>query len=166
MLDSLLPTLGLAAAAALLVGLLRKSNPAFALLLSLAAGLTILVRLAGVLQGMLAGLTALAARVDGASRLQQMIRITVPNITSTIVLMMLMSLSNILGNSFEQVLIMYNPAVYDVGDIINTYVYRIGVNNMQYGYASAVGLFNGFVGFLFLITANFLCRKFLHRSIW
>ncbi len=107
-----------------------------------------------------------AARVDGASRLQQMIFITVPNITSTIVLMTLMSLSNILGNSFEQVLIMYNPAVYDVGDIINTYVYRIGVNNMQYGYASAVGLFNGLVGFLFLIAANFLCRKFLHRSIW
>ena len=67
MLDSLLPTLGLAAAAALLVGLLRKSNPAFALLLSLAAGLAILVRLAGVLQGMLAGLTALAARVDGVA---------------------------------------------------------------------------------------------------
>lgn len=107
-----------------------------------------------------------AARVDGASRLQQMIRITVPNITSTIVLMFLMSLSNILGNSFEQVLIMYNPAVYDVADIINTYVYRTGVNNMQYGYASAVGLFNGFVGFLFLIMANALCRKFLDRSIW
>ena len=107
-----------------------------------------------------------AARVDGASRLQQMIRITIPNITSTIVLMLLMSLSNILGNSFEQVLIMYNPAVYDVADIINTYVYRVGVNNMQYGYASAVGLFNGFVGFLFLITANALCRKFLDRSIW
>lgn len=61
---------------------------------------------------------------------------------------------------------MYNPAVYDVGDVINTYVYRIGVNNMQYGYASAVGLFNGLVGFLFLITANALCRKFLDRSIW
>ena len=73
-----------------------------------------------------------AARVDGASRLQQMIRITIPNITSTIVLMLLMSLSNILGNSFEQVLIMYNPAVYDVADIINTYVYRVGVHNMQY----------------------------------
>lgn len=107
-----------------------------------------------------------AARVDGASRLQQMIRITIPNITSTIVLMLLMSLSNILGNSFEQVLIMYNPAVYDVADIINTYVYRVGVHNMQYGYASAVGLFNGFVGFLFLITANALCRRFLDRSIW
>lgn len=107
-----------------------------------------------------------AAKVDGASRLKQMIWITVPNISSTIVLMTLMSLANILGNSFEQVLIMYNPAVYDVGDIINTYVYRMGVNNMQYGYASAVGLFNGLVGFVFLITANFLCRKFLDKSIW
>lgn len=107
-----------------------------------------------------------AARVDGASRFARMIRITVPSITPTIVLMTLMSLSNILGNSFEQVLIMYNPAVYDVGDVINTYVYRIGVNNMQYGYASAVGLFNGLVGFVFLITANALCRKFLDRSIW
>lgn len=107
-----------------------------------------------------------AARVDGASRLQQMFRITVPNLTPTIVLMTLMSLSNILGNSFEQVLIMYNPAVYDVGDVINTYVYRIGVNNMQYGYASAVGLFNGLVGFLFLTVSNALCRKFLDRSIW
>lgn len=107
-----------------------------------------------------------AAKVDGASRLKQMIWITVPNISSTIVLMTLISLANILGNSFEQVLIMYNPAVYDVGDIINTYVYRMGVNNMQYGYASAVGLFNGLVGFVFLITANFLCRKFLDKSIW
>ena len=66
-LEHLLPTLGLAAAAALLYGLLHKSNPVFALLLSLAAGLAILVRLAGVLQGMLAGLTALAARVDGVA---------------------------------------------------------------------------------------------------
>ena len=107
-----------------------------------------------------------AARIDGASLLQQMIRITIPNISSTIVLMTLMSLANILGNSFEQVLVMYNPAVYDVADIINTYVYRMGVNNMQYGYASAVGLFNGFVGFLFLISANYLCRKFLDKSIW
>ena len=65
MLDELLPTLGLAAAAALLYGLLRKSNPAFALLLSRVAGLAILARLTAAMQGMAAGLAALAARVDG-----------------------------------------------------------------------------------------------------
>lgn len=67
MLESLLPTLGLAAAAALLYGLLHKSNPAFALLLSLAAGVAILARLTVSLQGMIAGLAALAGRVDGVA---------------------------------------------------------------------------------------------------
>lgn len=61
---------------------------------------------------------------------------------------------------------MYNPAVYDVADVINTYVYRHGVGMMEYSYSSAIGLFNSLVGFILVMSTNTLCRKYLDKSIW
>lgn len=107
-----------------------------------------------------------AARIDGASKWKQIRYITLPGVANTIILVLMMSLGNLLTNSFEQILIMYNPAVYDTADVINTYVYRYGVGQMQYSYASAIGLFNSLVGFVLVVGTNALCRKFLDRSIW
>lgn len=106
------------------------------------------------------------ARIDGASKWKQIYYITLPGVSNTIILVLMMSLGNLLTNSFEQILIMYNPAVYEAGDVINTYVYRYGIGQMQYSYASAIGLFNSVVGFILVVGTNALCRKYLDRSIW
>lgn len=107
-----------------------------------------------------------AAVIDGASRIKQIWHITIPSLSGTIMVVLIMALGNLLNNSFEQMLIMYNPAVYDVSDVINTYVYRYGVEQMEYSYATAVGLFNGVVGFILVMAANTYSRKFLNRSLW
>ena len=120
----------------------------------------------------LAAITALdpqqyeAAMIDGASKWKQIWYITLPGVANTIILVLMMSLGNLLSNSFEQILIMYNPAVYNSADVINTYVYRHGVGMMEYGYSSAIGLFNSLVGFILVLGTNALCRKYLDRSIW
>ena len=107
-----------------------------------------------------------AAVIDGASKLRQIWSITLPTIIGTIVVVALLSLGSILKNSFEQVFVMYNPAVYKTADIINTYVYRHGVGQLEYSYTTAIGLFNGVVGFLLIIITNALSRKFFERSLW
>ena len=107
-----------------------------------------------------------AAMIDGASKWKQVRFITLPGVANTIILVLLMSLGNLLNNSFEQILIMYNPSVYNTADVINTYVYRHGVGMMQYSYSSAIGLFNSLVGFILVVGTNAMCRKYLDRSIW
>lgn len=120
----------------------------------------------------LAAITALdpqqyeAAMIDGASKWKQLWYITLPGVANTIILVLMMSLGNLLSNSFEQILIMYNPSVYNSADVINTYVYRHGVGMMEYGYSSAIGLFNSLVGFVLVVGTNALCRRYLDRSIW
>lgn len=107
-----------------------------------------------------------AATVDGANKWKQTIYITIPGITSTIILMFILRLGSILEAGFEQILVMYNPTVYDVADIISTYVYRIGLGQMNYSFGTAVGLFNSIVSFIMILSGNKICRKFLGKSIW
>jgi putative aldouronate transport system permease protein len=66
----------------------------------------------------------------------------------------------------EQVLVMYNPSVYNVADIIGTYVYRIGLGDQDYSFSTAVGVFESVVAFILIITGNSLARKFFGRGIW
>lgn len=107
-----------------------------------------------------------AAIIDGANKFQRIWFVTIPGVTNTIVLVLMMSLGNILGNSFEQILVMYNPIVFDTADVIGTYMYRIGIGQMKYSYSTAIGLFNSIVGFALVISTNTLCRRFMERSIW
>ena len=107
-----------------------------------------------------------AARVDGASRIQQIWHVTLPGLLPTIILMLIMTIGYILDTGFEQILVMYNPMVYDVADVIQTYVYRIGLGQMDYSLSTALGLFNSVVAFVLIVGANFVSRKTLHRSIW
>ncbi|RAU98911.1 sugar ABC transporter permease [Paenibacillus sp. YN15] len=107
-----------------------------------------------------------AAKIDGAGRLQTMLHITLPGIASTIVLMFILRIGNILEAGTEQILTLYNPVVYATGDVIGTYVYRIGLGQMDYSFSTAVGLFNSLVGFLLILFGNAACRKWLKRSIW
>jgi putative aldouronate transport system permease protein len=107
-----------------------------------------------------------AARIDGANKWQQIKSVTLPGLLPTIVLMFILKIGYILDTGFEQVLIFYNPAVYDVADIIQTYVYRIGLGQANFSLATALGLFNSVVAFILVVGANAVSKKALGRSIW
>ena len=107
-----------------------------------------------------------AATVDGAGKLRQVLHVTLPAITPTVVMMLILRVSNILNAGFQQIFIMYNPTVYEVADIIGTYVYRVGLGQMRFGFGTAVGLFNSAVAFILVIGCNLLSRRLTGRSIW
>jgi putative aldouronate transport system permease protein len=95
-----------------------------------------------------------AAIVDGASRLQRIWYITVPNIMPIAAIMLILSLGGIMNAGFDQVFNLYNPQVYDVGDILDTYVYRKGLIDMNYSFSAAVGFFKSVIGFILVVTVN------------
>lgn len=107
-----------------------------------------------------------SASLDGASRLQKIFYITLPMLVPTIVLMMALNLGNILNAGFDQIFNLYNPLVYETGDIIDTYVYRIGLIGMQYSLATAVGLIKSVIGFVLIMSSNLVSRKLVSRSIF
>lgn len=107
-----------------------------------------------------------AAKVDGADKWRQIWHITLPGLTPTIVLMLILKIGNILNAGFEQVLVFYNPAVYNTADIIDTYVYRIGLGQMNFSLSSAMSLFNSVVAFVLIVGANAVSKRLVHRSIW
>lgn len=107
-----------------------------------------------------------AASVDGAGRFRKMWHITLPGIKPTIVVLLIMSLGNILGSSFDRPFAFQNNLVMKVADVISTYVYRVGIKGLQFSLTTAVGLFQSVVGVFFLLMANFISRKLGERGIW
>jgi putative aldouronate transport system permease protein len=107
-----------------------------------------------------------AARIDGASRWKQLLHVTLPGITATIVLLAALSLQNVLNAGFEQILNLYNPLVYDTGDIRDTYVYRMGLIDSQFEVATAIGLLKSTVGFCLIYTANALAGRYANYKIF
>ncbi|MBP3359780.1 MAG: sugar ABC transporter permease [Clostridia bacterium] len=107
-----------------------------------------------------------AAEIDGAGKIRQILHITLPGLSSTIVLMLILKLGYIMVEGQEQVLMMYNPTVYETGDIITTYVYRIGMGKMDYSFSSAVGLLNSVISLVLVWGGNFLSGKLVGKSIW
>ena len=107
-----------------------------------------------------------AAAMDGANRFKQLIHITIPGILPIIMLMTAMNLGNILNAGFDQIFNLYNPIVYQTADIIDTYVYRVGLLGMQYSFATAVGLLKSVVGCILLLSANKLSQKLANMQIF
>ncbi|MFD0868332.1 sn-glycerol-3-phosphate transport system permease protein ugpA [Chlamydia abortus] len=107
-----------------------------------------------------------AAAIDGASRLQQLRYITLPSLKPTIILLATLSLGNVLNAGFDQIFNLYNPLVYDSGDIIDTYVYRAGLLQVQYGLATAVGLLKSVISFVLIILSYVLASKFANYRIF
>jgi len=107
-----------------------------------------------------------AAAIDGANRLRQTWHITLTGIRPTIVLMSALSLGNVLNAGFEQILIMYSPIVYRTGDIIDTFVYRQGLLDLQFSLATAVGLFKSVIGFGLIMLSNYLAKRFADYRIF
>ncbi len=107
-----------------------------------------------------------AATVDGASRWQCTRYITIPSLVSTIVVMLILNVGSIMDAGFDQVFNLYNSAVYQTGDIIDTYVYRYGIGDMKYSLATAVGLFKNVIGFVLVVGTNLLARRISGEGIW
>ena len=100
-----------------------------------------------------------AATIDGATKWQKMTRITLPCLLPTIIVMLILRCGSIMSAGFEQVFALYSPAVYETGDIIDTYVYRVGIVKTDYGFSSAVGLFKSVVSFILVMSANKITAK-------
>lgn len=107
-----------------------------------------------------------SAAIDGASRMQRLWYVTLPGITTTIVLLTVLSLGKVLNAGFDQIFNLYNPLVYSTGDIIDTWVYRTGLLNMQYGLSTAVGLLKSVIGFLLITLSYYLADRFANYRIF
>ena len=107
-----------------------------------------------------------SAEVDGANRFRQAIHITIPSLTFVMTILFLLSVSRILHESFGQIFNLYNPLVYEVADVLETYIYRQGIVRAEYSYSTAVGLFQNVVGVIVMIIVNQFIRRFTEYSIW
>jgi putative aldouronate transport system permease protein len=107
-----------------------------------------------------------AAEVDGATRFQQTIHVTLPSMVPIIVVVATLSLGNVLNAGFDQIFNLYNVLVYDKGDIIDTYVYRVGILNSQFSFGTAVGLFKSVIGFSMIAVAYRLAYKYANYRIF
>ncbi len=107
-----------------------------------------------------------AADIDGASRFQKVIYVTIPSIMSTIMVMLILNVGSLLSLGFEKVLLMYTPSNAMVSDIIDTLVYRTGLTNQNYSYATAIGLFSGVIGVILVSTTNWFSKKMSGESIY
>lgn len=107
-----------------------------------------------------------AARIDGANRWQQTLHVTLPGIASTIVVLLILRLGQIMGVGYEKIILMYGPSTYDTADVIASYVYRMGIIDGNYSYSTAINLFNSIINLIVLWTANFISRKINETSIW
>ena len=106
-----------------------------------------------------------AAQVDGAGRLQRIWHITLPGIRSTFVMLCIISAGSIMNAGFDQVYVFYNELVYETGDIIDTYVYRVGLEDMRFGLSTAVGLFKNVIGFILVFSTNKIAQHW-GEGIW
>ena len=107
-----------------------------------------------------------ASGIDGASRMRMLWHVTLPGIRTTAVLLAVLGLGNVLNAGFDQIFNLYNPLVYSTGDIIDTWVYRTGLLNLQYELATAVGLLKSVAGFLLISLSYYLAYKFTDYRIF
>lgn len=107
-----------------------------------------------------------AARIDGANKLRQMWHVTLPAIRPVIIILIILSLANILEAGFQQIFLLYNALVYDVADIIDTYVYRVGIQEANYSYATAAGLFKSAVAMALILTVNKIVKLTGQDGLW
>lgn len=107
-----------------------------------------------------------SAYMDGAGRLKQMWYITLPGIAPTIVIMLILAVGGLMGVGWEKAFLLQSPLTYETSDIISTFVYRKGFQDMDYSYSSAVGLFNSVINCILIIFANTVSRKVSETSLW
>lgn len=107
-----------------------------------------------------------AAAIDGANRWQLIRHVTLPALTTTVVLLGVLSLGNVLNAGFDQVYNLYNPLVYSTGDILDTWVYRLGLQNLQYSLATAAGLFKSVISFALIFISYRLAYRYADYTVF
>lgn len=107
-----------------------------------------------------------AAKIDGANRWQQTLHITLPGILPTVVTLLILNIGSFMAVGFEKILLLYNPLTYSTGDVISTYLYRIGLESSNFSYATAIGLFESLIGLTLVLSANFISKKISDTSLW
>jgi putative aldouronate transport system permease protein len=99
-----------------------------------------------------------AASMEGANRLQKMWHISIPHLMPMFTMSMVLSISTILGPSFEKILLLYTPSTYEVADVISTYVYRRGLSGGEFSYGTAIGFFNSILALILILATNKLAK--------
>jgi putative aldouronate transport system permease protein len=107
-----------------------------------------------------------AAMIDGAGRFKQLLKVTLPSIAPTIVILLILRIGTLLNVGYEKTILLYNPGTYETADIISTYVYRVGLLEQNWSYSTAIGLFNSLINFTLLLIANRMSRKMSETSLW
>ena len=107
-----------------------------------------------------------AAQMDGCGKLKRMWHITLPGIRGTIGLLFIMGVGGLLSSGFEQIYLLRTPGNMQLADTLDTYVVRVGLQGGQFGYATAIGLIQGLVGLVLVITTNKICKKLTEVSLW
>ena len=107
-----------------------------------------------------------AAVVDGASRFKQILRITIPAILPTIVVLFILRIGGLFTVGYQKILLLYNPTIYETADIIQTFVYRRGIAGMEYSFGTAVDLFNSVCNLIMLLVFNKIMRRVSETSLW
>lgn len=107
-----------------------------------------------------------AAKVDGCGRWKQMLHVTLPGLLPTIVTLFIINVGNVLNVNYEKIILLYQPATYETADVINSYVYRLGIEQSNYGVSTAMGLFNSAVGFVLVYIANKMSNKINGTGLW
>ncbi|MDD4297648.1 MAG: ABC transporter permease subunit [Ruminiclostridium sp.] len=107
-----------------------------------------------------------AAKMDGAGKIKQTIHITLPGLRSIIIVLLVLKIGRMVTIGFEQIFLLYNPLVYDVGDVISTYTYRLGIEQTRYSLTSAIGVTQSVVNFILVYAANKAARKIAGWSLW
>jgi putative aldouronate transport system permease protein len=107
-----------------------------------------------------------AARIDGAGRLRQTIHVTLPGLLPTIVLLLILAIGGVMSVGQEKIILLYNDFVMDSADVISSYVYRRGLVNGSFSFATAVGLFNSIINFVLVVTANRISRYITGKGLW
>ena len=107
-----------------------------------------------------------SAVIDGAGRFKQIAYITLPSILPTIVILFIFAVGGVLGNDYQKILLIYSAATYSTSDVINTYVFRAGIEGANQSYAAAVGLFSSVISLVLLVITNYLAKKTGETSLW
>lgn len=107
-----------------------------------------------------------AASIDGATRMQRILHISIPSIMGTILILFIMRIGNIMSVGFEKVLLMQNSLNSSSSEVISTFIYKYGIQNGEFSYSTAVGLFNSVINLIFLATANHISKKATNTSLW
>lgn len=107
-----------------------------------------------------------AAAIDGAGKWKQLIHVTMPSIMPTIIIMLILKMGSLMSLGYEKTILLYNPSTYETADVISSYVYRVGLVELNWSYSTAIGLFNSVVNCLLLVCTNKISKKLSDTSLW